>query len=97
MSDGNTNLKIQLARELETAAKFQKVNQELYDYLIATIFWLLNYAEKYGLTPPNLNKLQNAINQIHLLMGGADSLYPLSPTFQHPSTTPRDSTEPIFI
>jgi hypothetical protein len=99
MNNHSINLKIQLAKELEKAVKFQRINQELYDKLTGDIFWLLRYAKSQNIVLPNLNKIQKSIDGIHSIMDSADSLIPpySSPKSEHPNKTPEDGTERNFI
>jgi hypothetical protein len=94
MIDGeNYNLKIQLAQELEKSAKFQRHNQELYDYLIATIFWLMRYAKEHNINPPNKDRLWESINQIHSLMDKTEGVMFLPTESQQRNKTTGEPTE----
>ncbi|SRR6266496_1661328 len=97
MNDTNNNLilKIQLAKELEKAVRYQRLNQELYNHLISVIMFLMKAAEKLNITLPNLDKIHDSISRIHSIMDDVDDILPSSsPIFEHPNKIPEDGTEP---
>lgn len=65
------NIKLQMLDEMQRAIKMQKANKELYDYLLATIQYVIEYAERHKIPLPspsvsyNLKTITNLIDQVN--------------------------------
>jgi hypothetical protein len=51
--------------EYENARRLKRINQELYDHLSGSIYYLLKYSEKYSLTLPKKDELIRLIETSH--------------------------------
>lgn len=73
MSQNNEieNIKLQMLDEMQRAIRMQKANKELYDYLLSTIQYLIEYAERHKIPLPspavsyNLKTITNLIDQVN--------------------------------
>lgn len=79
----------------------KKLNQDLYDQLNGSILYLLEYSDKNNIILPNRERLLKLIENIHFITNNIKEHYRkinnFSAKHKHPSTTPEDSTEPIFM
>jgi hypothetical protein len=79
-------------REYEHAKHLKRMNQELYQHLTGSIYWLLKYSEKYNIPLPKKDELLRMVEKANFLI---DQFIP-PPKPQQPSKTPSDPTEPII-
>jgi hypothetical protein len=81
------------------AQSLKRLNQELYDQLCGSIVYLVKYCEKNNLTLPNKEALLGLVIKSHSYIDNIKEkqMPPLSPKSEHPSTTPKDSTEPKIM
>lgn len=52
MENEMENIKLQMLGEMELAIKMQKANKNLYDYLLSTIQYVIEYAEEHNISLP---------------------------------------------
>ena len=67
------NLKLQLAQELERAVRGQKINQELYDYLLSTIQQVFEYSKDNQIILPKPENLLYSLTMIHKLIDSVNA------------------------
>lgn len=67
------NLKLQLTQELERAVHGQKLNQELYDYLVSMIQYVFEYAKDHNVEIPKPTHLIYSLEKIHALMDSVNA------------------------
>lgn len=72
-SQGDYNLKLQLTQELDRAVRGQKLNQELYDYLMSTIQYILKTAKDRQIELPKPQNLAYSLERIHALMDAVNT------------------------
>jgi hypothetical protein len=55
--------------------RMKRLNQELYDILTGSIFYISEYAKKNDITLPNKNEINRMVGRIHILMDKIDEPY----------------------
>jgi len=66
------NIKLQMLDEMERAIRMQKANKNLYDYLLSTIQYVIEYAEKHNISLPK-PVLSNQLHTITKLIDEVNS------------------------
>lgn len=73
-------------QEYENAKRLKNINQELYDQLAGSIYYLLKYSEKYNIPLPKKDELIRMVKKSHFLMD----------QFSHPTTLDTKKTDDNF-
>jgi hypothetical protein len=50
-------------QELKEAIKIKRINDELLEYLVSSLRWLIRYSDKYNIPLPDLDKIQETIDR----------------------------------
>jgi hypothetical protein len=50
-------------QELKDAIKFKRVNDELLEYLVSSLRWLVRYSKKNHIPLPDIEKIQETIDR----------------------------------
>jgi len=50
-------------RELQDAIRVKRVNDELLEYLAASLRWILHYAKKYNIPLPEQDKINEVLQR----------------------------------
>jgi hypothetical protein len=69
-------LKLQLVSELREALRIKDMNVELLEQIDFTARWLLDYCEKNGVEPPNLDRLRSMLERAQVIVA---EVYPDPP------------------
>ena len=88
------HMKIAAFQELQEALKIKRINDQLLEFLASSLRWIIHYAKKNNMDIPDREKI---IALIDRAMEVEDKLPTSSPKNKHPSTTPKDSTEPKIL
>jgi hypothetical protein len=61
--DSADHIKIAALRELQDAVRIRRINIELFDYLCASIRWILRYATKNNIDLPNVDRFDEILDR----------------------------------
>ena len=50
-------------QELKDAIRIKRVNDELLEYLVSSLRWILHYSKKNHIPLPDMDKMQDTINR----------------------------------
>jgi hypothetical protein len=50
-------------QELKDAIKIKRINDELLEYLVSTLRWLIHYSEKNHIPLPERDKIENIVDK----------------------------------
>jgi hypothetical protein len=59
--DSTEHIKIATLHELQDAVRIRRINLELFDYLCASIRWMLHYAIKNKIDLPNIDRFDEIL------------------------------------
>jgi len=62
--DSSDHIKIAIMKELQDAIKIKKNNDELQQYLISSIQWIIRYAERNNFRIPDKDKMIEMLDKI---------------------------------
>jgi hypothetical protein len=62
--DSTDHMKIAVFKELQDAIKIRRINDELLEYLIGSIQWIIRYAYKNHLTIPDKDKMITMLDKV---------------------------------
>jgi hypothetical protein len=63
IADSADHIKMAAFRELQEAIKVKRVNDELLEYLGASLRWILHYAKKYNIPLPEQDKISEILQR----------------------------------
>jgi hypothetical protein len=61
--DSTKHMKIAALHELQDAVRIRRINIELFDYLCASIRWMLRYATKNNIKLPDIEKFDEILDR----------------------------------
>ena len=61
--DSTEHMKIAALRELQDAVRIRRINIELFDYLCASVRWMLRYAIKNHIHLPDIDRFDEILDR----------------------------------
>ena len=71
--DSTEHIKMAVLRELQDAVRIRRINIELFEYLCASIRWMLRYARKNNIPLPDIDRFDEILDRA----AGIDDKTPL--------------------
>ena len=85
--DSIDHMKLAIFKELQEALQLKRINEELLEYLGASLRWLFHYSEKYNIPLPENDKIGLLIDRTLEIT----NKIPVTPTTQ--KSTPKYNTQ----